>query len=94
MSLEITVSASGFKARCLSLLRKLETGELSRIKVTRRGKPVAIMVAAATETGPLKDVYGFQAGTIRFSPDYDPFEQVIEAPSDPFLDNPGRNNVA
>jgi prevent-host-death family protein len=84
----ITVSASGFKAKCLSLLRKLETGELARVMVTRRGKPVALIVGAATQREPLKDMYGFQAGLIQFSPDYDPFEQVIDEPSDPFLDKP------
>ena len=82
---EITVNVTEFKIKCLGLLRSLEQGTLKRVTVMRRGVPVAdVAPAAATKAKPLKSAYGFIRESIRFAPDYDPFEQVVEEPKDPF----------
>jgi prevent-host-death family protein len=81
----VTVSASAFKAKCLELLNRLDTGALERVTVTKRGKPIAVVERARTPRKPYKSAYGFLRGYIKLSPDYDPFEQVIEDPDDPFI---------
>ena len=40
----LTVSASVFKARCLEIFKALEQRRLTRVTVTRRGKPVAELI--------------------------------------------------
>jgi prevent-host-death family protein len=92
---ELTVNVTEFKAKCLEHLRQLESGKVRRVTVVRRGKPVAVVQSAEAAKKPLTDSYGFMKGVLRLSPDYDPFEQVIDEPSDPFFDKtPGRNAAA
>lgn len=92
---DITVNVTEFKAKCLEHLRKLESGKLRKVTVVRRGKPVAVVQSTAAAEKPLTDSYGFMKGVLQLSPDYDPFAQVIEEPSDPFFDKkPGRNAAA
>ena len=83
---EITTGITEFKAKCLEHLRQLEAGKLTRVTVTRRGKPVAVIEPAASSNVPAQDVYGFMRKSMWLSPDYDPFEQVVDEPSDPFFD--------
>lgn len=40
---EKTVSATEFKAKCLDLMTKVHVGDLSRLRVTKRGKPFVII---------------------------------------------------
>jgi antitoxin (DNA-binding transcriptional repressor) of toxin-antitoxin stability system len=83
---EVTVTITAFKANCLDLVRQLEHGKLKRITLTRRGKPVAeVSPKKAAKKKTFADIYGCMRGTIEFAPDYDPFEQVIDEPKDPFL---------
>lgn len=42
-AVEKTVTASEFKATCLDLMGRLKRGELSRVRVTKRGKPLAVV---------------------------------------------------
>ena len=90
-----TIQASEFKAKCLDHLRQLETGKLRKVTVVRRGKPVAVVQSAEAARKPLKDSFGFMKDTLHLAPDYDPFEQVIDGPSDPFFDKtPDRDAAA
>ncbi len=43
MQQELTISASAFKARCLDLMDQLASHKLTRITVTKRGKPVSVV---------------------------------------------------
>jgi antitoxin (DNA-binding transcriptional repressor) of toxin-antitoxin stability system len=90
---EITIPVTQFKANCLKLFKRLEQGKLKRVTVTRRGKPVALVEPSRTKRKPLADAYGFMRGAIHLSPDYDPFEQVIEEPED-LLETEKRGNAA
>jgi antitoxin (DNA-binding transcriptional repressor) of toxin-antitoxin stability system len=85
VSKEITVNVTQFKAGCLEYLRKLESGKLTAVTVARRGKPVAVVERAAVGKAPIEDAYGFMRDVMQLSPAYDPFEQVVDEPSDPFL---------
>ena len=40
---EMTVSATEFKAKCLDLMNKVHAGELRRLRVTKRGKPLVVI---------------------------------------------------
>jgi hypothetical protein len=66
-------------------LRKVESGELTRVTVTKRGKPFAVVERAEAPKKPYKSAYGFMRDRIQLSPDYDPFEQVIFESNDPFI---------
>jgi antitoxin (DNA-binding transcriptional repressor) of toxin-antitoxin stability system len=85
-SSHLTINATAFKAKCLDLLSRLDGGKLKRVTVTKRGKPVAVVEAARVPRKPYASAYGFLRGKVHFAPDYDPFERVIDAPIDPFLD--------
>jgi prevent-host-death family protein len=82
---EITVTTTDFKAKCLDVLRRVENGKLTRVTVTKRGKPVAVLERADAPKKPYKSAYGFMRDRIRLSADYDPFEQVIFESADPFI---------
>ena len=71
-----TVSATEFKATCLALLERVrKSGE--PITVTKRGKPVARMVAIRADQRGKRDILGYMKGTGRIVGD-------IESPaSDP-----------
>ena len=40
---EKTVSATEFKAKCQEIFAQLKRGEFSRVRVTKRGKPLAVV---------------------------------------------------
>jgi antitoxin (DNA-binding transcriptional repressor) of toxin-antitoxin stability system len=85
----LTINATAFKAKCLDLLTRLDGGKLKRVTVTKRGKPVAVVEPARLPRKPYKSAYGFLRGKVHFATDYDPFEQVVEEPEDPFLGTAG-----
>lgn len=70
------VGAAEFKAKCLALLDEVQaTGE--PITITKRGRPVATVSAAATvRQEPRKSIFGAMKGTVRILGD-------IEGPIDP-----------
>lgn len=45
MAPELTINASAFKARCLDLMDQIASHKLSRVTVTKRGKPVSVLYA-------------------------------------------------
>jgi antitoxin (DNA-binding transcriptional repressor) of toxin-antitoxin stability system len=80
---EITISASAFKANCLSLFKRLEQGRLRRVTVTRRGTPVADVAARASKPRrrSFDDVFGAMRGTITIAPGVN-LVAPTEAPDD------------
>lgn len=53
---EITLPVSEFKARCLQLLKEVET-KGDRIVITKRGKPVAEVVPSKKNIRPLRGMW-------------------------------------
>lgn len=77
---ELTVSASVFKARCLELFKALEARKLTRVTVTRRGRPVAELVPPRTvEPRPL---WGCMKGTGHIPDGVDLTEPTVDEPLD------------
>lgn len=50
---ELRIGVTAFKARSLGLIDQIARGELERVVLTRRGKPVAFISAALQEPKPL-----------------------------------------
>ena len=64
----LEVSASEFKARCLAIFKDLEARRVSRVLVTRRGRPVAELTPPRTE---LPTIWGAQRGSVGITPGTD-----------------------
>lgn len=79
MTGELTIGATAFKARCLEILKALETRKLTRVTVTRRGRPVAEL---APPQGALPDLWGCMKGTGSIAPGVDLTEPVLDEPLD------------
>jgi prevent-host-death family protein len=74
----LTVSATDFKAKCLSMIEEMNRTKVP-IVVTKRGKPVAEMYPARSETEVPKSFIGSMKGTVLrydgpFAPAIDPGE--------------------
>lgn len=68
---ELTLSATAFKAQCLDIMTRIAAHKLSRVTVTKRGKPVAVMGPAETaDDQPKQDLprvpacWGVMRGTL------------------------------
>jgi prevent-host-death family protein len=74
-TLEIT--ATDFKAKCLELFDRVASGKLKRVTVTKRGKPVAVVMPPQPK-GKQPSFFGYMKGTVNLPPDFDLTEPVIE----------------
>ncbi|HEX8239960.1 MAG TPA: prevent-host-death protein [Allosphingosinicella sp.] len=84
--MEITIAASEFKAKCLDILRRLGERRLSRVTITHRGSPVAVMTAPPLSGKEARSILGSMAGTVWIDPDLDltapVFDGEMEADTD------------
>lgn len=71
----VTISASEFKAKCLALFKALEGRKISRVVVTKRGKPVAELHPPQTEVSSL---WGAHRGSVEIAPGVDLTEPVLD----------------
>jgi prevent-host-death family protein len=74
-TLEIT--ATDFKAKCLELFDRLAAGKLKRVTITKRGKPVAVVVPPQPK-GKQPSLFGAMKGTVNLPADFDLTEPIIE----------------
>jgi antitoxin (DNA-binding transcriptional repressor) of toxin-antitoxin stability system len=58
----LEISATEFKARCLSVFKKLERRQYARVIVTRRGRPVAELIPPRSAP---PDLWGALRGSVR-----------------------------
>jgi prevent-host-death family protein len=75
-----TISASEFKAKCLSILDRLASHELDRVVITKRGQPVGVLLPP--ETVSVTDLYGSMRGSVIVSEGFDLTEPVLDEPFD------------
>lgn len=68
---ELTINVTEFEARSLALLDDLARGTLSKITVTRLGKPLAIVAPAERERSHFDEMYRSMAGTMTIAPGVD-----------------------
>ncbi|HVY34333.1 MAG TPA: hypothetical protein VG960_07905 [Caulobacteraceae bacterium] len=80
MSAFQTYSATEFKAKCLDILDRLATRELIQVKVTKRGKTVAILNPPDEKDPALPDLHGFMRGSVVIPPDLDLTAPVLDEP--------------
>jgi prevent-host-death family protein len=70
------VGAAEFKANCLRLMNEVQAGG-EPITVTKRGKPVAMMVPPTPERKPVTEsLFGCMKGTVTVVGDWDETEPV------------------
>jgi prevent-host-death family protein len=65
------VSASEFKAKCLDILDRIRSRELERVVVTKRGVPVAVLVAPPAEAIDVERLHGLLRGSVVVPPEID-----------------------
>ncbi|HEX8225183.1 MAG TPA: prevent-host-death protein [Allosphingosinicella sp.] len=80
--MEITIAASEFKAKCLDILRRLGERRLSRVTITHRGTPVAVMTAPPPSEQDARSIIGSMAGTVWIDPDLDLTQPAFDGEMD------------
>jgi antitoxin (DNA-binding transcriptional repressor) of toxin-antitoxin stability system len=71
----LKVSATAFKARCLAIFKDLEARRVSRVVVTRRGRPVAELTPPRTG---LPTLWGAHRGSVEVAPGTDLTAPVLD----------------
>jgi prevent-host-death family protein len=59
-----TIGAAEFKARCLEILDRLSTRKLSRLTITKRGRPVAVLLPPEDARDAVRQIHGFLRGSV------------------------------
>jgi prevent-host-death family protein len=77
-SVEETVTVTEFKARCLELFDRLNERKLSKVTVTRRGRPVAVVSPISPAEAEARAVHGSMAGMVLLSPGVDLTQPVFD----------------
>ena len=76
--LEEILTVTEFKARCLELFDRLNRRQLSKVTVTRRGRPVAVVSPVSTAETEARAVHGSMAGMALLSPGVDLTRPVLD----------------
>lgn len=63
MNLE-TVSATEFKAKCLTLLDQVGARRIGRLEITKHGKVVAVLIPPASREETVHQLHGFLRGSV------------------------------
>ena len=80
MAVTETISASEFKAKCLNILDRLANHNLDRVVITKRGKPVAVLVPPEQPDDAVRSLYGFLRGSVVVADDVDLTAPVLDEP--------------
>jgi prevent-host-death family protein len=78
MAASETISASEFKAKCLSILDRISRHELQQVVITKRGTAVAVVTAPAAEAARVERLHGFLRGSVVVPPDLDLTAPVLD----------------
>ena len=76
------ISATEFKAKCLDILDRVNSGEVDRVTITKRGRPVAVLSPAQETGADFESLFGFMRGTVIIPEGFDLTAPVIEGPFD------------
>ena len=77
-----TINASEFKAKCLGILDRLDSGELDRVIITKRGRTVGVLLPRQNEVETVADLYGCMRGSVVIAEGFDLTEPVLDEPFD------------
>jgi prevent-host-death family protein len=78
----LEIAASEFKAKCLDLMNQLAARKLTRIVVTKRGRPVAVLTPPPTPEETADALFGCLKGQIIGPADFDFTAPVLDEPID------------
>ena len=78
----LQIAASEFKAKCLDLMDQLAARKLSRIVVTKHGRPVAVLSPPPTPEEAAEALFGCLKGQIIAPDDFDFTAPVLDEPLD------------
>ena len=73
----LEINATEFKAKCLELFDRVASGKLKSVTITKRGKPVAVVVPPQPK-GKRPSLFGAMKGTVNLPPDFDLTQPIIE----------------
>lgn len=76
----VTMNASEFKAKCLDIFDRLQSNEIERLVVTKRGKPVAVLTPPETKGNAIRNMHGFMRGSVTVLEDVDLTSPVLDEP--------------
>jgi prevent-host-death family protein len=74
----LTIGAAEFKAKCLELLGRLGSRKLKRIIVTKRGRPVAVLMPPQGDREAVEALYGCMEGSVVVPSGFDLTAPVLE----------------
>lgn len=77
-----TITASEFKAKCLEILDRLAENKVSTVTVTKRGKPVAVLVPPPAEAAFKSRLIGAMEGTVTIPDGFDLTAPILDEPFD------------
>jgi prevent-host-death family protein len=78
----LEIAASEFKAKCLDLMDQLAARKLTRIVVTKRGRPVAVLSPPPTPEEIAEGLFGCLKGRMVAPADFDFTAPVLDEPLD------------
>ncbi len=73
-----TISASEFKAKCLSLLDRLAARQLERVVITKRGRVVAVLTPPEDDATSVRAIHGFLRGSVAIPAGFDLTALVLD----------------
>ena len=77
-----TIGAAEFKPRCLEILDRLSAREVSRVTITKRGRPVAVLVPPDDAQDAVRRIHGFLRGSVVIPPETDLTAPALDQPFD------------
>jgi prevent-host-death family protein len=79
---EQTIGAAEFKAHCLEILDRLSAREVSRVTITKRGRPVAVLVPPDDPHDAVGRIHGFLRGSVVIPAGTDLTAPTLDKPLD------------
>lgn len=80
MDHEQTINATDFKAKCLEILDRLSTRELTRVAITKRGRVVAVLSPPDDDAAAVRDLWGSMRGSVVVPAGVDLTAPVLDEP--------------
>lgn len=76
------IGAAEFKAHCLEILDRLSAREVSRVTITKRGRPVAVLVPPEDTQDAVRKIHGFLRGSVVIPSGTDLTASTLDEPFD------------
>ena len=75
-----TITATEFKAKCLDILDRVRAHDYDRVVITKRGKPVAMLVPPDAPAQAVQRLHGFLKGSVIVPAGVDLTAPVLDEP--------------